>query len=232
MKKILLKFLEFTHNKPNKKYKVQNILKDGSIFEVDCWILSEILLKKVIPKIGIHPYPLNEQMLMASVVAFVQPKIIIEWGTNVGKSARLFWEVKEALDLNCSIYTIDLMNPNHPEFSGAARGKYLSNTDVMQIVGDGVKTANKLLDGVSNPVLVYIDGDHSHESVKRDLAIWDKLPSGSGILAHDVFYQIPSTYNVGPWHSFQELIQEQKSNISQVQWQILGLPGMAFVSKK
>jgi predicted O-methyltransferase YrrM len=232
MRDLFQKVLKFVNRKPNKKYSVKTISKEGSIFEVDCWILSEILLDRVIPKIGISPYPLNEQMLMAAAVAYVQPKIIIEWGTHVGISARLFWEVKEALGLNCHIYTIDSMNQSHPEFPGAARGKYLSSTDVKQIVGDGAETANKLLEDVFESVLVYVDGDHSRESVKRDLAIWDKLPQGSGILAHDVFYQTPSTYNVGPWQSFQELLQAQKSNISQVQWQLLGLPGMAFVSKK
>jgi len=234
MRGIFQGVLRFINYKPHKKYNVKTILKEGSVFEANCWILSEILLDRVIPKIGIRPYPLNEQMLMAAAVAFVQPKIIIEWGTHVGKSARLFWEVEEALGLNCQIYTIDSMNPDHPEFPGAARGRYLSNTEVKQIVGDGAEIANKLLEDSleSNPVLVYVDGEHSREAVKRDLTIWDKLSSGSGILPHDVFYQIPSSYNIGPWEAFQELLQEQKSNISQVQWQLLGLPGMVFVSKK
>jgi len=190
------------------------------------------LLNNVIPKIGYDTYPLNEQMLMAAAIAFVRPKIIIEWGTHFGKSARLFWEVKESLHLNCEIYTVDLMDPDHLEFPGTARGKYLSGTGVNQNVGDGVEIANKILKDTLEPALVYIDGDHSRESVKRDLAIWDKLPSKSGILVHDVFFQTPSNYNIGPWQSLQEFQKEQKSKISQVQWQLLGLPGMAFVSKK
>lgn len=229
MSKIFQRALRYIHSKTYDCAKI--ISKEGSIFEVDCWVLSEILLDRVIPKIGISPYPLNEQMLMAAAIAFVKPKIIIEWGTHVGISARLFWEVKKALSLNCQIYTIDSMNPNHPEFPGAKRGIYLHKTDIKQLTGDGVVIASKLLENICNPVLVYVDGDHSREATKEDFAIWDKLPSKSGILAHDVFFQTPSNYNIGPWLSFQELVQ-QKSDISQVQWQLLGLPGMVFMSKK
>ena len=73
---------------------------------------------------------------MASAVCWIRPELIFEWGTHVGISARLFWEVKEALNLNCLIYTIDSMNPNHPEFPGAQRGTYLYKTDIKQLIGD------------------------------------------------------------------------------------------------
>ena len=217
-----------------RKYDVNTILKEGAVFEVDCWVISEILLDRVIPIIGIHPYPLNEQMLMAAAVAFVQPGTILEWGTHFGKSARLFWEVKEAMGMDCRIYSIDSMDPDHPEYPGRARGKFLSHTDVEQIVGDGLEVALKRLDDTmgSRPVLIYIDGDHSQGAVKRDLSVWSKLPYGSGLLAHDVFYQNPSNYNIGPWDSFQDFLREEGSTISQEQWQLLGLPGMVFVSKK
>lgn len=214
------------------KYKATNVAKHGDIMEVDSWAISEILLKKVIPVIDVHPYPLNEQMLMASAVAFVQPKIIVEWGTHYGKSARLFWEISKALHLNIEVHTVDLMDPNHPEFPGSARGKYLGSTTVKQHVGDGYEVAMSLLKENKQPALIYIDGDHSKESVKKDLTIWNELPSGSGVLAHDVFYQNPTNYNIGPYQSIQEFLIEQKDTISQVQWQLLGLPGMFFASKK
>jgi predicted O-methyltransferase YrrM len=208
------------------------LVKPGTKFEVDCWALSELLLNRVIPKIGVRPYPLNEQMLMAAAVAFVEPKLIIEWGTHLGKSARLFWETKEALGLDCKIYTIDSMETDHPEFPGAARGKHLGGTDVEQIVGDGAAVAADLLNNTTERVLVYVDGDHSRETTKRDLALWSKLPPGSGLLAHDVLFQTPSSYNIGPWQSLQELIEAEESTISHIQWQLLGLPGMALVCKR
>lgn len=132
MSKIFQRVLRYIRPKT---HDAKTISKEGSIFEVDCWVLSEILLDRVIPKIGISPYPLNEQMLMAAAIAFVKPKMIIEWGTHFGKSARLFWEVKEALSLDCQIYTIDSMDPNHPEFPGAKRGSYLHKTDIKQLTG-------------------------------------------------------------------------------------------------
>ena len=211
---------------------VETIKKEGSVFEVDCWALSDLLLDRIIPKIGTRPYPLNEQMLMAGAVAFIQPKLIVEWGTHLGKSARLFWETKEALGMDCSVHTVDSMEPDHPEFPGVARGKYLSNTDVNQSVGDGATIARKLIEQADGPVLLFVDGDHSREATKKDLSLWESLPSGSGLLAHDVFYQEPSTYNIGPWQSFQERLQISESGISDVHWQMLRLPGMAFVGKK
>lgn len=215
------------------RHEARDIVKTGSLFEVDCWILSELLLKEVIPKIGVRPYPLNEQMLMAAAVAFVQPKIIVEWGTHLGKSARLFWQVKEALGLSgCRVCTVDSMNSDQPEYPGAARGRYLGQTGVEQIVGDGAQVAAQLIDGSCEPVLLYVDGDHSREATKQDFALWPKLPAGSGLLAHDVFFQTPSAYNVGPWESLQELVETHQETIAQMQWQLLGLPGMAFMGKK
>lgn len=221
----------FKHTKSG-NFSTHAIKKEGSAFEVDCWALSDLLLNRIIPKIGTRPYPLNEQMLMVGAVAFIQPKLIIEWGTHLGKSARLFWEAKEALGIDCSIHTVDSMEPDHPEFPGNARGKYLSNTDVNQSVGDGASVAGKLIEQADGPILLFVDGDHSREATKKDLSLWESLPPGSGLLAHDVFYQEPSPYNIGPWESFQELLQISESSIAGIQWQMLGLPGLAFIGKK
>lgn len=226
--------LRFLKPKPHGKfYDPTAIVKVGDLFEVDCWSLSELLLERVVPKIGIRPYPLNEQMLMAAAVAFVRPAAIIEWGTHLGKSARLFWEVKEALGLRgCRVCTVDSMDPTQPEFPGASRGDFLGDTGVEQIVGDGAQIAGRLIEDIHEPVLIYVDGDHSREATKRDFSIWPKLPPKSGLLAHDVLFQEPSDYNTGPWESLQECLEDNRSTIAQVQWQLLGLPGMAFICKK
>ena len=59
-------------------------------FEVNKWALSEFVVHRLLPIVGIHPYPLDELLLMSAAVCRLRPRHIFEWGTNVGKSARIF----------------------------------------------------------------------------------------------------------------------------------------------
>jgi predicted O-methyltransferase YrrM len=52
------------------------------------------------------------------------------------------------------------------------------------IVDDSVKAAGKIADGALD--FVFIDGDHSYEGVKRDLAAWlPKVKPGGWLMGHD-----------------------------------------------
>ena len=59
-------------------------------FEVNNWIISEFIVEKLVPVVGVHPFPLDELSLMTAAVCRFQPELIFEWGTNIGKSARIF----------------------------------------------------------------------------------------------------------------------------------------------
>ena len=80
----------------------------SSEFEVNNWIVSEFVVDKLIPVVGMHPFPLNELMLMSSAVCRFKPELIFEWGTNIGKSARIFYETIKAFDVASQIHSIDL----------------------------------------------------------------------------------------------------------------------------
>src|SRR5208283_6075124 len=63
-----------------------------SLPEADKWALSEFILQELVPVVDVHPYPLDELLLMCSTLAFFKPDAIFEWGTHAGKSARIFYE--------------------------------------------------------------------------------------------------------------------------------------------
>lgn len=52
-------------------------------FEVDGWIISDFLIKRLIPIVGVHPYPVSELFLMAAAVCRLKPTHILEWGTHL-----------------------------------------------------------------------------------------------------------------------------------------------------
>src|SRR5207245_8967376 len=57
-----------------------------SEFEVNNWIISEFIFQKLVPIVGVTPYPINELALMVSAVCRLKPTHIFEWGTHIGKS--------------------------------------------------------------------------------------------------------------------------------------------------
>ena len=69
----------------------------ASEFEVDLWILSRFLLKKIVPVVGTHPYPLNELLLMTAAACRLRPSVVFDWGTHIGASARVFYECDKEL---------------------------------------------------------------------------------------------------------------------------------------
>ena len=77
-------------------------------FEVDNWTISRFVLKRLIPLIGFRPFPLSELCLLSSAVCFFKPTHIFEWGTNIGKSARLFHETAKYFNISVEIHSIDL----------------------------------------------------------------------------------------------------------------------------
>jgi len=79
-----------------------------SELELNNWVISEFIIHKLAPVVGIHPYPINEQCLMVAAVCALKPTLIFEWGTNLGKSARIFYETAREFKVRTEIYSIDL----------------------------------------------------------------------------------------------------------------------------
>jgi len=205
-------------------------------FEINKWALSRFVISKLVPIVGVHPFPLDELLLLAAAVTKIRPTHIFEWGTNIGKSARVFYETGKFFNITIEIHSIDLPDEaKHLEHPGAKRGLLVKGLKEVKLhTGDGLETAMRICRtiGLNNIVpLFFIDGDHGYHSVKRELSgIINALPE-AGILLHDTFYQSSeSGYNVGPYQAIKDVVTDAH-NYKFIR-QDLGLPGMTLIYKK
>ena len=202
-------------------------------FEVNNWIISEFVLRKLVPVVGIHPFPLNELMLMAGAVCRFRPGLILEWGTHTGVSARVFRETIVAFGIPSAVHSVDLPDDvHHGEHPRKQRGKYVRGLkEVTLHQGDGVTRSLELCAQLApaGTVLFYVDGDHSYASVSRELtAILDARPDAI-VLLHDTFYQsADSGYNIGPHRAVQDVLAGRSRNYKLVRTGT-GLPGMTLL---
>ena len=202
-------------------------------FEVNNWIISEFIFQRLIPIVGITPYPINELALMVSAVCRLKPTHIFEWGTNIGKSARIFHETVKHFGLSTEIHSIDLPDEiDHHEHPKAKRGVLVKGIgDVRLYKGDGLKTALEMyrkMREICRP-LVFIDGDHSYESVKRELGEIMKRMPNANILLHDTFFQsAESGYKVGPYQAITDTLSNMPHRYKIISTNT-GLPGMTLL---
>lgn len=203
-------------------------------FEVDNWVISDFLVRRLIPIVGIHPYPIAELNLMIAAMCRVKPQQIFEWGTNIGKSARIFYEAGKYFGIPAEIHSVDLPDEQtHEEHPKTTRGRMVRGySGVSLYQGDGLVKSIELYQ--SHPeyrTLVFIDGDHSYESVRRELAgIIEAMPNAA-ILLHDTFYQSEqSGYNIGPYTAVSEILQ-MMPGAYRVMATTTGLPGMTLLYK-
>jgi len=206
---------------------------DCTEFEIDSWSVSRFVLAKLVPVVGIRPFPLHELMLMCAAVCRLKPPLIFEWGTHVGKSARAFYECARHYGIALEIHSVDLPDTaEHVEHPGNARGmlvRGLSNVHLHQ--GDGIDVSLAIWRSAGRPPapLFYVDGDHAYESVLRELsAVAADIP-GASVLLHDTFYQsAESGYNVGPHRAIEEVLQAHPGRYRRLD-SGLGLPGMTLL---
>ena len=217
--------------RPSRTDPVRNA--DCSEFEADNWQLSQFVLQKLVPVVGAHPFPLHELMLMSAAVCRFRPPQIYEWGTHIGKSARVFYECVAHFGIACEIHSVDLPDDaEHVEHPEGARGKLVRGLNGVHLhQGDGLTESLGLWRrlGRKEGVLFFVDGDHEYGSVQRELsAIVTEVPSAK-ILAHDTFFQSPqSGYNVGPHRAIEEVLSARSGSYRRVD-SGLGLPGMTLL---
>jgi cephalosporin hydroxylase len=211
-------------------------LHGGKSFEVDMWAISKFILKKVIPVIGCHPYPLNELSLMVSTICWLKPTHIFEWGTHLGKSARVFYETITYFNLNTEIHSIDLpMDQEHVEHPKNKRGIYVKKLKRVNLhLGDGLNKSLEIYNSCNHITvpLFFLDGDHSYESVKRELNTISAKISNPNFLVHDTLFQSSeSNYNIGPNQAVKEFLKNNSEKYLTMETS-LGLPGMTLILKK
>lgn len=202
--------------------------------ELDKWVISDFVSEVLLPTVGTRPYPLDELVLMASAACALRPTHIFEWGTHHGKSARVFWETTERFSIPSKIISIDLPDDvHHEEHPGAGRGEYVRGKGRIELLqGDGLELALGRCRGLgtrSKP-LFFLDGDHSYESVLRELSGITKEVPTAAILLHDTFYQSSdSGYNVGPHEAIGKVLSGSVRKRYERLDTILGLPGMTLL---
>lgn len=236
--------MDFKMNLLNKiKRKAKDILLSNKInpdlnvncseFEVNNWVISKFIINKLIPKVGIHPYPISELNLMVAAICRLKPKHVFEWGTNIGKSARIFHETSKFFKIDLHIHSIDLPDDiDHQEHPRSDHAKMIKGKPHVTLHrGDGL---NKTLEiykkcPIDSSPLIFIDGDHSYEAVKRELkGILLNMPEAN-ILLHDTFYQSEkSGYNIGPYQAVQDVLKELPNQFKVIST-TTGLPGMTLL---
>lgn len=197
--------------------------------EIDKYLISQYLLK-LVKIVGYRPFPFDELFLMVSAFLYHKPDMIIDVGTHQGKSARIWFELARHFGTQTSIHTIDLFDPNHPEYPGNILGKYIKGTSVKQHIGDGFGISSDLIkrDPDAN-FLIFLDSDHSYENVMRELSLARAIKSG-GFLVHDTFYQPGSNYNHGPYLAIRDFSKD--FTFKQIIHLQTGLPGMSYLGLK
>ena len=217
-----------------RKFQDPVLNSDGSEFEVNNWIISKFVVNVLIPIVDVHPFPINEQMLMVAAVCRFKPSHIFEWGTNIGKSARIFYETCKAFGINAEIYSIDLPDDmEHTEHPKEKRGALVKGINGIRLcMGDGLKTSLQIVSQAKTDTsnsLFFVDGDHSYASVRCELeGIINNMPQAN-ILLHDTFYQSgKSGYNVSPYRAIVDVLAGLPNNYK-IFSQNVGLPGMTLL---
>lgn len=204
-----------------------------SEFEVDTWAISRFVLDKLVPIVSVQPFPLNEQMLMVAAVCRLAPAYIFEWGTHVGTSARIFYECTSHFGIQAEVHSIDLPDDvDHVEHPHEGRGKLVRGLPGVHLhQGDGLDIALQIWRSVPHKPrpLFLLDGDHSYQSVYRELrGITTEIPDAN-VLLHDTFYQsLESAYNVGPYRAIEDLLRSNGARYRRID-SGLGLPGMTLL---
>ena len=162
--------------------------------------------------------------------------MIFEWETNIGKSARIFYETIKAFDVASQIHSIDLPDDVfHNEHPQKDRGKMVRGLkEVTLYQADGLTKSFEIYDKQQpkEKVLFFVDGDHSYESVKKELdEILKHIPDAI-VLLHDTFYQSEnSNYNIGPFKAIKDSLKDKKNEFELISTNT-GLPGMSLVFNK
>lgn len=175
-------------------------------FEVDSWATSAFVGHTLVPLVGVYPFPLQELMLMTATVCRFEPSLIFEWGTNIGKSARIFYEISKYFHIPAAIHNCNLPDDvDHVEHPHTQRGAMLQGLSGVTLhQGDGLTTSLRLWEEAGLP-LFFLDDDHSYASIKRQIdGILEAVPDPV-LSLHDTFLQSSeSGYNIEPRRAVEE----------------------------
>eukprot|EP00802_Teleaulax_amphioxeia_P004375 Tamp_04379.p1 GENE.Tamp_04379~~Tamp_04379.p1 ORF type:complete len:346 (+),score=24.92 Tamp_04379:2179-3216(+) len=156
--------------------------------------VSHILVHEVTRRITLldlensQTYPPHELALMVSAMVHARPDFVLEWGTNIGVSSRVFVEAAEMLGLATQVHTFDVKTQqktgstgwvaNARKCQGNEEREYFKEYKIFgkpcvhMHIGDGLDGAFAVYEAeawAAARVLWFVDGDHSYEAVAREL---------------------------------------------------------------
>ncbi|MEN9341793.1 MAG: hypothetical protein RIQ54_49 [Candidatus Parcubacteria bacterium] len=143
-----------------------------------------------------------------SLVKLTQPQTVVEIGTYKGNAAIAIGQALE--DNNKGIlYTID---PFEQELVRTAIKKSKLQDKIQYVIGYSHEVVPTL--GLKTIDLAFIDGDHSYQSVKKDIELVGAYIEKGGIVVfHDVLIDVAQGFD-GPRRVIAELASSNKWNIS------------------
>ncbi|MGO8703713.1 MAG: CmcI family methyltransferase [Candidatus Brocadiia bacterium] len=201
-------------------------LAQGPRLEVDKRYAAQ-LVYDIAREMDSWSYAWDEMMLMAAAFQYHRPSVVVDIGTQNGRSARIWYELSIRLGIPAEIHTIDLADPRHPQYAGKDQGEFIRGLPVVQHIGDGFTIATEILSGrPAATALVYLDDDHSYENVRRELQLVALIREGC-VLVHDSFYQPEPAYDRGVYRAIEDSLPDL--NVAQVIHLQIGRPGMSYL---
>ncbi len=149
---------------------------------------ADLLVSRV-RHLGLKGITAGEVRFVHDTLAAYRPDLIVEWGTNVGHTARMFYEATVALDLDCDVHTADVHEPVpvlRPEEKGLGMGFFVRGCPVCLHLGDGPSVALSLCHALQ-PLrpLFFVDDNHQVEHVFAELVLLSEGRPDAVILMHD-----------------------------------------------
>lgn len=167
--------------------------------------------------LDLWPYCRAEVAFMVGAVDYFRPRVIFDWGTNIGSSARIFYEATKGVV--AGIHTIEVTDPSTLEHAGPNTGRHIAGLPVKQHFGDGATTATRLYWELrdrrrpSRPMF-YLDGDHRAETVARELTTIDTaIEEDAVILIHDTLSEAS-----GPHRAVKQFLNAPRFHKYGVEW--------------
>lgn len=131
----------------------------------------------------------QEVEFFESVLERHRPTHVFEWGTNVGASARLFYEAALELDYPCEVHTTELpdelahLDRDHP---GHRYGQWIEGIPVHAHRGYGLIVSSVMHTSLApQRALFFLDGNHAHDVVLEELNVIFWLDPAAVMVIHD-----------------------------------------------
>lgn len=149
----------------------------------------DVSLLRRVRAFGLPAYGDHEVRFFESVLKRHRPTHVFEWGTNVGASARLFYEAGLELGYECEVHTVELpdelsvLDRDHP---GERYGKWIDGIPVHAHRGYGLIESIRLHREL-NPerALFFLDGNHSYGVVLAELEGVYGVDDDAVMMIHD-----------------------------------------------